>query len=976
MKLKLALALVLVAGLFAALWLAIGGGAGEDRPGSIEPAEPRTVDSTPLTPLSPPEQTPDVHEHQRETVAVHDAEPAAAATILSPWKGQLAGVVGRVVDAAGAPQPGLRVDLLQADWTLLAVDDLQELGHHAALLLGSSTTDDQGRFRIDDAWGASFHGLGVDLGGPRGTLRVVDAALVHGEETDLGDIVLAPFGVLTGKVLDDAGQPIGGARIRVAVLPEEVLGLRLQDLRPESVVVALQMMERPEGVIELPSWLSRYLDRLPVPTTRSELDGTFRLEGVPLARVVGGVDLAGYVGAPVGPVDVKDGVQDLGIVHLSRGRTLHGVVLDATGKPAAGYVIHAGAQLPIGSVALLQPCGKSDAEGRFTANGVPTEGRAVAAARPPDGGVPAVAAAEGANELVIRVPARVELDVRVVDVAGAPLSDARLQLVPIPSEEGRSRWDELALLRSRGTQAIDDFREVETGLYRCTRVTVGTYELRGEVAGLAPALATIEVTVGVSTRTLVCHAGRSLAVSVVDDSSGQPVRGARVMVVQSGFPILTTSALGWTDAKGEARVGPFELLSKPLAKRSAMGVQPPLLLVEHPAYPSHELQVKDADSQVVVRLGQGAEVKGRIHWGDADPELLYMIALGRRGLDGPAELVFMPRFGLSRPNGEFRFTNLAPGSYRLEIFERFLDADLIGLTGEGLDPLQVHSDRIELTAGQIAEVDVDLTPNGLGPTARVVGTVKVGGVPCGGAQVRIDGGREESLQTDSWGHFESSELPVRRGARVRITVDLSSYEGGSTEQEVHNDWINLEAGEVHELEVDIEPRELNVEVLEAGTGTPLAEAIVEARPEGRWGPTATHGTTDGLGRVRLMLFTSGPHYVEAQATGHAKGWVEADPKPDRPDERFKLELERSVPCAGRVELVNHEWKPGDWLFLQVSSESGASGSASLGDESLDFSIDGLEPGSYKARLWGSGIGGEETTFELGPGGDTGLVLRF
>jgi len=976
MKLKLALALVLVAGLFAVLWLAIGSGAGGERPASIEPAEPRTLDSTPLAPLSPSKHTPDAREQQRETVAVHDDEPTAAATLLSPWKGQLAGVVGRVVDAAGAPQPGLRVDLLQADWSLLVVDDLHELGHATSLLLGSSITDDEGRFRIDGARGASFHGLGVDLGGPRGTLRVVEAALVHGEETDLGDIVLAPFGVLTGKVLDDAGQPLGGARIRVAVLPEEVLGLRLQDLRPESVVVALQMMERPEGVIELPSWLGRYLDRLPVPTTRSEPDGTFRLEGVPLARVVGGVDLAGYVGAPVGPIDVKDGAADLGIVHLSRGRTLHGVVLDATGKPVPGYEIHAGAQLPIGPVALLQPCGETDAEGGFTASGVPAEGKAVAVARPPDGGVPAVAAAEGASELVIRVPTQVELDVRVVDVAGAPLSGARLQLVPVPSEEDRSSWDELVLLRSRGARAIERFREVETGLYRCNRVAVGTYELRGEVAGLAPALSLIEVAVGTGVQTLICHAGRSLAVSVVDDASGQPVRGARVMVLQSGFPVLTTSALRWTDANGEARVGPFELLSESLAKRSPMGVQPSILLVEHPAYPSHEVQVSDVDSQVVVRLEQGAAVKGRIHWGDADPERLYMISLERRGMDGPAELVFMPRFGLSQPNGEFHFADLAPGSYRLEILERFLDADLIGLTSEGLDPLQVHSDRIELSAGQTAEVDVDLTPNGLGPTARIIGNVKVGGVPCGGARVRIDGARDESLQTDGWGHFESGELPARRGARVRITVDLSSYEGGSAEQEVHDDRIDLEAGEVHELEVDIEPRVLNVLVLEAGTGTPLAEAIVVARPKGGRSPIATHGTTDGLGRARLMLFISGPHHVEAQAADHAGGAVEADPKPDRPDERFTLELRRSVPCAGRIELVSHEWKPDDWLFLQVSSETGASGNASLGDESLDFSIDGLEPGTYKARLWGSEIRGAETTFELGPAGDTGLVLRF
>src|SRR5262249_44460745 len=135
------------------------------------------------------------------------------------------------------------------------------------------------------------------------------------------------------------------------------------------------------AVIELPDWVHAELERFPVPTTRSAADGTFRLEGVALAQVIGGVDKHGCVGATLGPLDLTGGKQDVGDVVLARGRPGRGTVEDSSGDPVADAEVFAGAELFPGVAAILQPCGKTDADGKFELTGVAASGDIVACAR-------------------------------------------------------------------------------------------------------------------------------------------------------------------------------------------------------------------------------------------------------------------------------------------------------------------------------------------------------------------------------------------------------------------------------------------------------------------------------------------------------------------------------------------------------------------------------------------------------------------
>jgi hypothetical protein len=269
-----------------------------------------------------------------EPVEARAERSAVASSSAGSTRGDLAGLTGRVVESDGSPVAGIRVALLEFQGSLLfdgaALDE-----EKPSLELEETVTDTSGRFLLGGANQQALHGLGVDLGGPRSTLRVLDQALVHHERTDIGDVVLAAFGVLTGRVVDDRGAPVAGARVRCAQLPPQILQVQPQEFRSD-VVIAMNrgaMGGQGEAILELPGWVSAQLDRLPVPTTQSGADGRFRLEGVPLAKVVGGADLRGYVGTTFGPLDLTGGGQDAGDLVLKHGRTVHGVVEDSSGGP-------------------------------------------------------------------------------------------------------------------------------------------------------------------------------------------------------------------------------------------------------------------------------------------------------------------------------------------------------------------------------------------------------------------------------------------------------------------------------------------------------------------------------------------------------------------------------------------------------------------------------------------------------------------
>lgn len=909
-------------------------------------------------------------------------EPARAEVATdSPAGGRadLASLAGRVVESDGRPVGGMRVVLLEYQSDLLF--DGSTLGEgEPSLELDQTVTAADGRFQLSGAHARAFHGLGLDLGGPRATLRVIDQALEHRARTDIGDVVLAPFGVLTGRVVDEHGAPLAGARIRCGPFPEEILRGHPELIRSDSAVAVSLLAVGGEGqrILEFPAWISAWIERLPVPTVESQADGRFRLEGVALAQVIGIADLRGRVGASFGPVDLSGGTHDLGNLVLEAGRTVRGVVEESSGDPVVGAEVLAGAELVPGIVALLQPCGPSDEEGRFELAGVPLSGAIVAAARR-SRYEPWRSVTGGRHEgILIELEPTVALVVNVRDEAGAALSGADLRLEPILTTKPLGGFGDVLAFLPRPARPRLEVREVEPGRYRVPEIGLGTYEVTARLPGRSPGVAEVECVASENEVTLTCAQGARLEVQVVSAEARLPIRGAEVGVLRSGRAGLQKLAAGQTDAEGRAWLGPL-----PEIEPAGDGEDPfrdqALIRVQHPRFGEYSAALDPRVSPLVITLSPGGSLSGRVHWGGAVPTRLYMLTLEPRGGDGLLEFFHLPRFAVTAPTGHFRVTQLEPGTYGASLFERFLEADPLGQIAAEFEPAELWRGEVTIEEARTAELEIDLTPTGRGITARVAGRVRFDGGPLQGATVEVSGAESVRVTTDAAGRFETPAFVVLERSHVRIEADLSLGSGETQELELYSESFELAQDEVRTIELDLYPHRLRVRVVGAATQAPVSGAEVTAKlksaeSQRRIGlPRRTSDT----GEAELIVLEPGEYELSAQAKGFGRGEVTTNVAASGASEPALLCLPQSVPCAGRVDAAPSDVGPLQFSYLQVRSAEGEFRSgARLQGPDYAFSLEGLVPGQYTANFFLGGQSGQEVKFELGPAGDSDLVLAF
>ncbi len=981
MAAKLAACLAAMAVLVAALLYYAAGGRGDGGRGSgtgqaperaPAPVEAVELDESGPSPASAP------------SPVAREATPLASeGAPVDAWRGELAGLIGRVVESDGRPVAGLRVALLEVDAGLLF--DGSAIGAEAPRLeLEETVTDREGRFLLGGARGSSMHGLGLDLGGPRATLRMIEHALPHGERTDIGDVVLAPFGVLTGRVVDESGAPLAGARVRAGPFPAEILQAKPYEFRSDTLVAVGSVVVGGDGpeVIEPPGWIRAALERFPVPTTYSAADGSFRLEGVALAEVVGGVDKRGHVGAPIGPVDVSSGTYDLGVLKLARGRTVRGVVEDGFGEPAVGVEVFAGAELFPGIVAFLQPCGVTDADGRFALTGVDESGQIIAVTRRAPHEAWSTAVTAKAENVLLEIQGLVELTVNVRDPAGEPLSGAELRLTPArPAGGGMGVRDALVFL-PRPVHPAPVFREVEPGRYVNAEVGAGRYEVAARVGGLAPSFVAAECLASVNEVTLVCTPGLHVEVRVQDALTKAPVVGARASVMRAGAAGFSKVAVERTDADGRARLGPLAPFPEAGARTAAMPNET-LLLVQHPRYSDHSarLQPGDVDARVVELLA-GGTLAGRVHWGGAVPTRLYMLTLEYRGAEGFLEAFHLPRFSVTDLAGEFRVGALSPGRYGLELSERFLDKDPLGLMGTGFEPPTLHRQDFEIRNGETTEVVIDLTPTGRGATASLVGRIRVDGRPLGGAEVAVSGNEDLSVTSDGSGRFETAPFSVLGTSWITITGDVAPAGGGARRVLLHSESVQLQDGDVHEIDLDLYPLTLRVQVLDAASGAPVAGAEVLVQPKRAEGErntqTRDQAETDAAGEAELLIMAPGEHFLTTSASGFGRASTPVEVRAEGATEPAIVRLPRAVPCAGRVQV--DAFGPagsGGIAFLNVRGDGHPNSAwAQVRSPDYTFAFDDLTEGNYRAQIYFGGRRSKDEPFVLAPGGDEDLVLTF
>jgi len=959
----LALAL---AGLAAFLWFAL------DRPATS--TEPLTAAPGPIAPTAPaPEPSADLARATAapaaESASVRRAAlpDAPAAPAAHPWAERLAGVTGRIVEVDGTPIAGLRVELLQLEVALALEAASTPLGNPTPEIDETRTGPD-GRFVLGGAHPSAFHALGLDRGGPRGTLRIIERALALDERTDLGDIVLAGFGTLFGKVVDEDGEPVGGARVRVAPVPDIVLETGVLDLRANSFVGG-----RPDGgaaakplLFALPALVGDQLDKLPIPTTTTASDGTFRLPGVPLARIVGGVDHPGYLAAPIAALDMQPGERDLGEIELTFGRTLTGRVLDRAGQPVAGAEVAGGALSPLAPVGVFQPAGLTDADGRFQLTGLPEVGDALGFARRTPNDEWIGAGANGVDHVELVLAGAHAVTVRVQSPDGKPVEGARFTL---RAEDAAGMLGQmssvLVMANSRTPKVAPRVEVVEPGVYALEALTHGAWQAEVEAQGFAATRANF-MHQGAGTEVqITMAAGERLAVTVLAAATGLPVERAHVALIGPSTALLGALGSAWTGAEGRAELGPFTSLAQ--SERRGQ-LDEAIVRVLHPDFADECVTYVKGTTSLELRLKRPSELSGRVHWGGATPDRPYMVFLVRRGARGLAEAFAVPRLGLTDAEGRYRFKGLVAGDYQVNVAERYLKGDPLELFTLQQEPVQRYQGETEVPEGAAAVHDVDLSPSGLGPTLRLEGRVLVDGAPLAGATVEARGAERVTLTTDANGEFRSADISAVRGVWVQINGPIDGP-GGRENTSLHERWIQASEGPLVRIDIDVRFADVVVVVREAGTGAPIAGAQINAS----WNEVAR---TDASGRA---TFRARAEQLEAlQVTAAGYGTAPAQ-KSASNEGTYEATLARAVACSGRIVFDSPSAAGAtEWAWLQIETESGEQKGGTQIDvgDGYTFEVEGLAPGRYRGTIHMSGQRGEPVDFELGPDGDRDLELRY
>lgn len=191
-----------------------------------------------------------------------------------------------------------------------------------------ATTDDEGFFRVGGLAPGAIRDLLVRAPGYQ--LAVVEAVTAPTEKPVV--VRLEPAARVSGRVLDEAGEPIPDAAISLFVV-----GL-LADVEREVA----------SGVAD---------DR----TVRSDERGEFVFSDLRPGRGRLSVHAEGYVETPARVLELVAGEAIDGIeLRLQRGATVRGTVMDTRGRPVDGA-----------RVTVASAGGFTDAEGRYAFSGVP-----------------------------------------------------------------------------------------------------------------------------------------------------------------------------------------------------------------------------------------------------------------------------------------------------------------------------------------------------------------------------------------------------------------------------------------------------------------------------------------------------------------------------------------------------------------------------------------------------------------------------
>ena len=625
--------------------------------------------------------------------------------VLAPAAGA-ATVSGRVLDSGGNPVRGAKVV-----WEAYRTDEetlVDETKGSTPAPLGETATDSEGRFRVV-----------LDKPGVETAIRVLPGALAgallpgpydSSEDVEVEDVELPAAEKVSGRVADEAGKPVSGAKVRV----------RSGSLFEEEDVV-------------------RYAEA----TTAA--DGAFSIGNAPgrtgrlSVRAPGRVPFSQFMTR-------RAGAEKVG---LASGGTISGTVLDPMGKPAEGVIVLAG------SLAA-----ETGASGTYRLRGVAPGIRTLEAFGKDD-----LAARNDAVRVKTGETPEVSLRLaRSATVTGTVIDEKSRR--PLPGVRLSASAAGFSFSFRDGETISRRARTDVKGKFRIAGLAARRYSIKASKTDYLPAtmpgvVAAVSApgTVAIALQKAAGVAGR------VTDEKGAPVAGARVrFVAEQGIRAILRggpAALLGRPGVTSGLDGAFRLRGLSAEKNLTLEATRPGYVPGRRAGVTLRSGEVVKDLSLVLRRGLGAQ--GRVVDSAGQPVAGAEIRLSRPERGGNR---FMFQVGAmadrdkpdasSGRDGSFRVGGLEPGEYSLAV------------SREGYARKRIPSVNV------VADGPNDWPPVVLSPGLPVAGFVRNGkGEPIVGAQVFsfAEGTMAADTSTDPEGRFRLDGFGAERAVNLSVRAE-------------------------------------------------------------------------------------------------------------------------------------------------------------------------------------------------------------
>jgi len=654
-------------------------------------------------------------------------------------------IKGRIVEHDGAPIPNIKVEI----YGISALEFIQDIGAfmddeppELAFRFTSTTTDEEGVFSFKEIYPRAFYMLGIDLGGSRATSRIIDALPGPGEVKDLGDIVLAAHAVLIGKIVDENNKPVSDVRIRATDLPSIIFISGLQNYREGCSFLA--RMETEQRVFDMPHIFHQFSKMLPIPTTETKSDGSFRLEGVPLGRISLVADRVEYLPLVNGPISTVDGGEkDLGDIVIRNGVLLKGKVLDCNNKPVENVEVRVGPMYTIPEFIILQPPVKTNEKGAFVFPGAESRSTFAAARRYEQDSWTIVGPFHPDDQVEIVLPVSYDVRLNLVREDSEPVEEPKVKIKELMD------FGEF-LPFSKPKVPKDRMQIHEGGVVDINSLPPGDYQFMVSAKGCGVTTKRVSIRETPVEKEVVLKLALKADVLVLTEKKNKPVEWAEVYVVSKGsqwFLDSTKLARSRTDHEGKA------VLNNLIEGEYT-------LTASHPKYAVTGTTLRvPSNEETVILVKAGGILAGVVHQGGSTEEAPYMIALALRKSDEKNIEAYTPRLTVTDLDGEFRVTNLHPGEWRVHVLKRVLDQDPLGL-GEVMRKGPLKTDSVEIFTEETSFLEFNLLGEDAGPKAHVSGSVMVNNKPAFGAVLTMYAKKRFEATTDTSGRFNFGKVPV------------------------------------------------------------------------------------------------------------------------------------------------------------------------------------------------------------------------